>query len=99
MKSLDVPAEERRRDQASRLLRVNRQTPIHIAAGPVSSKVKRIMSIKPQTSYAMPKPENAAGPRNTAISRENYDGAELRPYDGRPGAMDAYSLPSKGFRT
>lgn len=23
-----------------------------------------------------------------------YDGAELRPFDGRPGAMDAYSLPS-----
>jgi len=23
-----------------------------------------------------------------------YDGAELRPYTGRPGAMDAYALPS-----
>ncbi len=23
-----------------------------------------------------------------------YDGAELRPFDGRPGAMDAYGLPS-----
>lgn len=24
-----------------------------------------------------------------------YDGAELRPFDGRPGAMAAYSLPSR----
>lgn len=24
----------------------------------------------------------------------NYDGAELRPYTGRPGALDAYRLPS-----
>jgi hypothetical protein len=29
-----------------------------------------------------------------ASSRETYTGAELRPYTGRPGAMDAYSLPS-----
>jgi hypothetical protein len=27
----------------------------------------------------------------------NYDGAELRPYTGRPGSMDAYSLKSKGM--
>jgi hypothetical protein len=29
-----------------------------------------------------------------AGSRQAYDGAELRPYNGRPGAMDAYKLPS-----
>jgi hypothetical protein len=29
--------------------------------------------------------------------RETYDGAELRPFEGRPGAMDAYKLPSKGI--
>jgi hypothetical protein len=29
-----------------------------------------------------------------ATSREVYTGAELRPYTGRPGAMDAYNLPS-----
>lgn len=23
-----------------------------------------------------------------------YDGAELRPFEGRPGAMDAFALPS-----
>ena len=25
----------------------------------------------------------------------HYDAKELRPYTGRPGAMDAYKLPSK----
>jgi hypothetical protein len=25
---------------------------------------------------------------------DHYDGAELRPYTGRPGAMDAFALPS-----
>ena len=30
-----------------------------------------------------------------------YNGAELRPYEGRPGAIDAYQLPSvvNGVRT
>ena len=27
--------------------------------------------------------------------RGQYDGAELRPYTGRPGAMHAFSLPSR----
>lgn len=26
-----------------------------------------------------------------------YDGAELRPYTGRPGSMDAYALKSRGM--
>lgn len=26
-----------------------------------------------------------------------YDGAELKPFDGRPGAMDAFRLPSRGL--
>lgn len=26
-----------------------------------------------------------------------YHGPELRPYEGRPGAMDAFALPSRGF--
>jgi hypothetical protein len=28
-------------------------------------------------------------------TRGLYTGAELRPYDGRPGAMDAFALPSR----
>lgn len=29
-----------------------------------------------------------------AVHNTTYGGAELRPFDGRPGAMDAYKLPS-----
>ena len=32
-----------------------------------------------------------------AGSKGLYDGRELRPFEGRPGAMDAYRLPSRGF--
>ncbi len=28
------------------------------------------------------------------MKSKHYTGAELRPFTGRPGAMDAYSLPS-----
>ena len=32
--------------------------------------------------------------RNSTVRGKFYDGAELRPFEGRPGAMLAYSLPS-----
>ncbi len=35
-------------------------------------------------------PDHPRNMRNTA----HYTGAELRPYTGRPGALDAYKLPS-----
>lgn len=37
----------------------------------------------------------AAGPR-TEPSRDLYVPLELRPFTGRPGAMDAFALPSRG---
>jgi hypothetical protein len=30
-------------------------------------------------------------------SKAPYEGRELHPYGGRPGAMDAFKLPSRGF--
>ena len=30
-------------------------------------------------------------------TKDLYDGAELRPYEGRPGAMVAFGLPSRGM--
>jgi hypothetical protein len=33
---------------------------------------------------------------NASIT-DTYDGAELRPYEGRPGAMVAFGLPSRGM--
>lgn len=37
---------------------------------------------------------NPVQPRTLDWHRGSYDGAELRPYTGRPGSMDAYSKPS-----
>jgi len=36
-----------------------------------------------------------ARPINTDILSGDYDGKELRPYEGRPGANDALALPSR----
>jgi hypothetical protein len=36
-----------------------------------------------------------AKPVCTEIPADHYNGAELRPYDGRPGANDALRLPSR----
>lgn len=35
------------------------------------------------------------GPVRNSTQRSNYDGAELRPFTGRPGAMDAFEHPSR----
>ena len=32
---------------------------------------------------------------STASARGTYSGAEMRPFAGRPGAMDAFALPSR----
>lgn len=36
----------------------------------------------------------APTPPRTRMGSGTYSGAELQPYTGRPGAMDAYALPS-----
>ena len=33
-------------------------------------------------------------PANDVFKRGTYEGKELRPFNGRPGSMDAYALPS-----
>ena len=62
---------------------------------------------KPKTSILAPRHYGPiqkiaiATPESSRItntgSKGLYDGRELRPFDGRPGAMDAYRLPSRGF--
>lgn len=49
--------------------------------------------------------DRAAGVQSKSSSRitnasthETYQGEDLRPFEGRPGAMDAYKLPSRGVR-
>jgi hypothetical protein len=50
---------------------------------------------QPPALYAFGPPPNAAtAPVAVPVKAGDYDGAELRPYNGRPGAMDAYALPS-----
>lgn len=39
----------------------------------------------------------AAGPVVNSNMLSTYNGAELAPYAGRPGAMDAFALPSRRF--
>ena len=41
--------------------------------------------------------ETSASRINNGTTTGIYDGRELRQFDGRPGAMNAYSLPSRGF--
>lgn len=36
-----------------------------------------------------------ARPVNTDILKGHYNGKELRPYEGRPGANDALAIPSR----
>ena len=41
--------------------------------------------------------QSNTNPIRNSTTRGYYDGAELRAFDGRPGAMDAYALPSLGL--
>lgn len=64
--------------------------------------VQRETVIRVAGGYHLPplaKPVGAvAGPRVVEVMHGHYNGAELRPYNGRPGGMDAYKLPSRGMR-
>jgi len=43
-------------------------------------------------------PQTVAAPREVNVMHApRYDGAELRPFTGRVGAMDAFGLPSRGM--
>ena len=43
----------------------------------------------------MSKKPTIAKPQTFSKMSGTYDGAELRPYVGRPGAMDAFAKPSR----
>lgn len=44
-----------------------------------------------------PTPTSAASVRMNIWDRDNYTGEELRIPPARPGAMDAYKIPSRSF--
>lgn len=61
--------------------------------------VKERHKIYAERLAAMQKPAALEAPTRVTNSNTHghYDGAELRPFDGRPGAMRAYELPSRGI--
>jgi len=52
--------------------------------------------ISANSERTKPRKPVVAAPRTTVNSmvKEFYTGRELQPFDGRPGAMDAFNLPS-----
>lgn len=74
--------------------------PLHAHRPPpkpvLSEKSRKTLGLKTQESYATPKLPGAANARSYIVGAGNYDGAELRPFEGRPGSMDAYGIKSLG---
>ena len=42
-------------------------------------------------------PNEALPPWIDLFARPTYKGEDLRPFEGRPGALDAFKLPSRGM--
>lgn len=52
--------------------------------------------VQVQAPAPAPKPDETDAPVPAwRASDESYNAPELRPFDGRPGAMDAFALPSR----
>ena len=64
---------------------------------PVSDKAPK--EIRRNTKYVKRKRDKNEALPFKPIPKGTYDGAELRPFDGRPGAMDFKKWPSKGLST
>lgn len=56
-----------------------------------------LFPMKPLKRYAKPFDATKAQPNTTDVMSGHYDGKELRPFEGRPGAMDFKKLPSRGI--
>jgi hypothetical protein len=75
-------------------------TGLHKPCKPVlSEKTRKSLALKKMDSYAEPRLPGAAGQREYVVGVGTYNGAELRPYDNRPRALDAYAIKSRGFST
>ena len=61
----------------------------------LAPKVMRFVKYVPRIKH----PDEAPAPSINIWAAGSYDGAELRPFIGRAGSMDAYALPSHGVRT
>lgn len=83
-------------------LRVHLQTPAALVRPAIIALVQRETVARVKGGYHLPAavlhtPQTVAAPRQVEVMTGRYDGAELRPFNGRPGAMDAYRLPSRGM--
>lgn len=62
----------------------------------LSQRARNALRIKPQATYALPRHPDAAAPR---IVEHTGTYTEPKEQPARPGAMDAYRLPSRGLST
>lgn len=64
--------------------------------GKVNNRQTYVWKTSPIQSPEVERPD-VVPPRQVSVMTGRYNGAELRPFDGRQGAMDAYRLPSRGM--
>lgn len=80
---------------------LSRQTKLPLAMLRVElNEMVKLGKIKSDSRYPCSYWFEASTPARTVTSfgqKTTYDGAELRPYTGRPGSMDAYALKSRGM--
>jgi hypothetical protein len=86
-------------------LRVHLQAPATLVRPAIIALVQRETVTRIKGGYHLPEApkqtlgQTVAGPRQVDVMHTgDYIPVELRPFDGRPGAMDAYRLPSRGMR-
>ena len=65
--------------------------------GKVNGRMTYVWKTSPIKSPDVARP-GVVPPRQVSVMTGQYNPVELRPFDGRPGAMDAYALPSRGMR-
>lgn len=86
-------------------LRDQVQAPAALVRPAIISLVQSEAVVRVKGGYYLPEAPKKTLGQTVAAARvvdvmhaPPYEGAELRPYNGRPGAMDAYRLPSRGMR-
>ena len=76
--------------------RVNRNQPTY-AILPVNDLAQKQLRRSTKPVPRVRHPDEAMPPAADLFERPIYKGDELKPYDGRQGAMDFKKLPSRGI--
>lgn len=95
----ELKLENEKRAMRKKAERVNDKSPTHALEHKSDLASVQMRRKNGNAPILMVKPEGAATPPtwNTLRDPGTYNGAELRPFEGRPGSMDAYKLPSRGL--